>query len=104
MSGKYLIAILFVFVVLLSGCTEAEEEPKVTEVTPEMMDCVEDSDCIPLPFECHAHSCINKKYENEWAKPEVCTEIFDCSSAYSAEDCECSYGFCLNKNVLNKGC
>lgn len=104
MKSNKLLFILLIGIIFLSGCAEEEPENKVTEVTLEMMKCTEDADCTPLPFECHAHSCINKKYESLFDKPEVCTTIFDCSSAYSAEDCYCSYGTCLNKNLGNKSC
>ncbi|MFC1722947.1 hypothetical protein ACFL0V_02310 [Nanoarchaeota archaeon] len=65
--------------------------------------CDSASDCVPLPG-CHARACINKVYEKDYRQPEVCTELFDCSAAYKASDCECVDGRCWNRNIDNQGC
>jgi len=62
-------------------------------------ECTSDSDCIPLPSECHPTECINKKYEGEYTKPAVCTAIFMLEAAYNPEDCLCVKGKCMNKNI-----
>ena len=62
--------------------------------------CIQDSDCIPLPSECHPLRCINKKFENQFEKPEMCTEMFAMNAAYNPEDCACLKGACENKNNL----
>lgn len=56
-------------------------------------------ECIPLPSECHARSCINKAYENQFVKPEVCTMMYDESAAYNPTDCDCINDVCVNKNL-----
>jgi hypothetical protein len=60
--------------------------------------CILGSDCIPLPSECHPVICINKKYESNYKKPEMCTMEFRFDAAYNPEDCACVDGFCINKN------
>lgn len=61
--------------------------------------CTIDADCIPLPSECHAKTCINKIYEKQFVKPEVCTLMFDTTAAYNPADCECVTNTCVNKNI-----
>lgn len=61
--------------------------------------CQIDDDCIPLPSDCHPTSCINKEYESEFIKPEVCTLIYMYEAAYSPEDCTCENKVCVNKNL-----
>ncbi|MBU4284423.1 MAG: hypothetical protein KJ968_04910, partial [Nanoarchaeota archaeon] len=56
-------------------------------------------DCIPLPSDCHPMLCINKKYELNYKKPEICTEIFALEAAYKPEDCICVENKCVNKNL-----
>ena len=61
--------------------------------------CKTAEDCIPLPSECHPMSCINKAYEANYKKPEVCTMMFAVEAAYSAKDCACQKNVCVNKNL-----
>ena len=64
--------------------------------------CDRNSDCLPLPSECHPHVCINKKYAVDFIKPEICTMIFDTSAAYGVKDCGCGLdNQCFDRN-LNK--
>ena len=65
--------------------------------------CNAHEDCIPLP-KCHARDCINKKFKNQYTKPDVCTEIFDFCAAYKPEDCICQQGTCFNQNLMNQEC
>ncbi|MFC1740942.1 hypothetical protein ACFL3V_00195 [Nanoarchaeota archaeon] len=69
---------------------------------PKVSFCRTDTDCIPLPSDCHPTECINKRFEGDYQKPEVCTMVFMEEAAYSAEDCACESGQCVNKN-LGKG-
>jgi hypothetical protein len=62
-------------------------------------ECEEDSDCIPLPSDCHPMLCINKAHESNYERPEICTEIFMYEAAYDPEDCGCIEGRCVNKNI-----
>lgn len=64
-----------------------------------MQDCVVDSECIPLPSQCHPTSCINKEFESNFERPEMCTLIFMYEAAYSPEDCACQENVCVNKNL-----
>ena len=61
--------------------------------------CETDDDCIPLPSDCHTMICINKEYESNYKKPEICTEIFALEAAYTPEDCLCVENKCVNKNL-----
>lgn len=61
--------------------------------------CQVDQDCIPLPSDCHPTSCINKQYESNYTKPEMCTMMFMIEAAYNAEDCICQQNICTNKNL-----
>lgn len=76
-----------------------------TKVYPDQVDlsdvqsCQIDQDCIPLPSECHPTSCINKDFEDNFEKPEMCTMIFMYEAAYSPEDCVCQQNVCVNKNL-----
>jgi len=64
--------------------------------------CNKNSECVPLPSDCHPHVCINKKYAADFIKPEICTMIFDTTAAYSAKECGCGYdNQCFDRN-LNK--
>ena len=67
--------------------------------------CEVDSDCVPLPSQCHPHICINKKDAAKFVKPEACTMMFDVQAAYSAQDCVCdeSAKECLDKNLNKTG-
>lgn len=81
----------------LGYCIPLEEKPPATGEGKH--DCESDSDCIPLPSECHPTECINKKFEYEYTKPDVCTEIFMLEAAYKPEDCVCVKGKCMNINL-----
>jgi len=61
--------------------------------------CETDDDCIPLPSDCHPMLCINKEYESDYEKPEICTELFALEAAYNPEDCGCVENRCVNKNL-----
>jgi hypothetical protein len=63
--------------------------------------CKSDDDCVPLPSECHPHSCINKDKAGDYKKPEICTMMFDAQAAYEAKDCACDVenSECYNKNI-----
>ncbi|MBU0535876.1 MAG: hypothetical protein KKE20_02850 [Nanoarchaeota archaeon] len=67
-------------------------------------ECITDQDCIPKPSDCHATECINKVHEDLFNRPQMCTEMFSCSAAYTPEDCLCQDGECVNKNKDNQGC
>jgi len=64
--------------------------------------CVVDSDCVPLPSECHPKSCIHKKYIIDFIRPtdfpKICTLYIDPEAAYNEEDCLCQT-YCVNKNL-----
>ena len=75
------------------------DEEKTPAADDSKKECESDSDCIPLPSECHPTECINKKYEGEYTKPSACTEIFMLEAAYTPEDCLCVKGKCMNKNL-----
>jgi hypothetical protein len=64
--------------------------------------CAVDSDCIPKPG-CHPTECINKNFEGNYAKPDICTMEYRWNAAYSQEDCACSDGICINKNINRTG-
>lgn len=68
----------------------------------ELSGCKKDNDCIPSPFECHPHSCVNKDLVSDFTKPEACDQLFDSSAAYKNEDCACDFstGQCFNKNSI----
>jgi hypothetical protein len=89
----FIIALIGLF--LVSGCQE-EQDNNAPENNSE---CNSDSDCIPLPSDCHPMQCINKKYESEYEKPEFCTKIFMFEAAYNPEDCLCVDNICANKNI-----
>jgi len=63
--------------------------------------CQLDNDCIPLPYQCHPSSCINKEYESLFKINEqiACTMVSYDWAAYNVEDCVCKEGFCQNKNL-----
>ena len=73
---------------------------KVTNTIQEQeFECNSDEDCIPLPSDCHPMICINKEYESDYERPEMCTEIFALEAAYTPEDCLCVENKCVNKNL-----
>lgn len=69
------------------GCPEKRE-----------FECIKDEECIPLPSDCHPTICINKNYEDDYKKPEFCTEVFMLEAAYIPEDCICKENNCFDKN------
>jgi hypothetical protein len=68
----------------------------------ELSGCKQDADCVPLPSECHPHSCVNKNLASDFSKPEACDDLFDSSAAYKSEDCACDFSTsqCFNKNSI----
>jgi hypothetical protein len=66
--------------------------------------CNVDADCIPLPYQCHPTSCVNKEYKDLFTfdEPMACTAIFISSAAYTPEDCICQQNYCVNKNLNNE--
>jgi len=95
MKKLLVFGILFVAVMIVLGCTKTE--------TVDVYSCSADSDCVPKPG-CHASECINKEYTNRFKSPEMCTEMFSCSAAYTPEDCACIESKCVNENLGDKGC
>jgi len=93
---KIIFTIAIIAIFLVSGCQENKDNSPVPE---EQFQCVSDDDCIPLPSDCHSMICINKEYESDYKKPEVCTEIFALEAAYKPEDCLCVENKCVNKNL-----
>jgi len=83
--------------------TDNKGNDSTTPTPQEQQTCESDSDCVPIPS-CHPRACIHKNYQDRYKKPDMCTELFDCSAAYSAEDCLCVDGTCRNQNLGNKGC
>ncbi len=67
----------------------------------DLQSCSNDDDCVPLPSDCHPHSCINKGRADGFDRPEVCTMMFDLQAAYQADDCACDLENkeCVNKNL-----
>ncbi|MBN2423142.1 hypothetical protein JXB41_08015 [Candidatus Woesearchaeota archaeon] len=68
----------------------------------ELYACIDDSACIPLPSECHPMTCINKEFESNYKKPEICTMEYRYDAAYNPEDCICYEGRCSNVNQMKK--
>jgi len=89
---------------LMAGYTWCESKQKCLRTWEEgcpgedELVCESDDDCIPLPSDCHPLICINKAYESNYKKPEICTATFLEEAAYNPEDCICSEGNCVNKN------
>lgn len=86
-----ILSLLLLISFLASGCTKDIPLPGDIYI------CSADSDCIPKPG-CHPMECINLKYESMFKQPEMCTEIFMFSAAYTKEDCACENNLCINKN------
>ena len=84
-----------VLLVFLIGCTNVD-------YIDERNTCESDSDCVPMPG-CHARECVTLDEVALYDQPEACTALFDCSAAYTSEDCLCQDHFCVNKN-LDNGC
>ncbi|MBU0758405.1 MAG: hypothetical protein KKF44_10130 [Nanoarchaeota archaeon] len=80
-----------------------EEECPGLGLTPDTIDaemlCKTDTDCIPLPSDCHPTTCINKKFQNNHEAPQMCTMEFRENAAYAPEDCLCVSTRCINKNA-----
>lgn len=93
---KILFTIAIIAIFLVSGCQGNKDNGPVPE---EQFQCVSDNDCIPLPSDCHPILCINKEYESDYERPEICTTIFALEAAYKPEDCICIKSKCVNKNL-----
>ncbi len=105
---------LILILIFIAGCSKemvragyrppADNPTTPTKDVDEMdqQKCKVDSDCVPIPS-CHPRACINKEFQEKYRKPDMCTEMFDCSAAYDAEDCLCVEGKCKNSNI-GKSC
>ncbi|MCA9478166.1 MAG: hypothetical protein KC535_03410 [Nanoarchaeota archaeon] len=98
MRGVLLIVLVMV---VLSACSQIVPPADTTKIPSdnELSSCVVDEDCIPLPSQCHPTRCINKAYEDSFQKPDVCTEIYLLTAAYSPKDCACENQVCINLNA-----
>jgi hypothetical protein len=74
-----------------------------TLITNEYLKCAHHDDCIPLPA-CHPHECINKKFQDNYNQPEICTTLYDNCAAYENNNCICQQGTCFNENLMNQEC
>lgn len=83
---------------MISDCAPTETQTSIPAEN--LTACQTNDECIPLPSECHPLKCINKEFEDQFAKPEVCTELFSLNAAYTSEDCQCLNNVCTNKNNL----
>lgn len=65
--------------------------------------CRDDSECVPV-YGCHPHECVQASDFQEGPDGDVlmCTKMFDTTAAYTAEDCLCEDGACVNKNLNNR--
>lgn len=72
-------------------------------ITENHLKCNNHEDCVPLPG-CHPRSCINKKFIDQYDKPDMCTELFDFCAAYTSEDCICQQGTCFNEKLMSADC
>ncbi|MDD3284002.1 MAG: hypothetical protein PHZ07_00195 [Patescibacteria group bacterium] len=72
-------------------------------ITENHSQCNNHEDCVPLPG-CHSRSCINKKFIDQYQKPEMCTTLFDFCAAYTSEDCICQQGTCFNEKLMSAEC
>jgi hypothetical protein len=80
-------------------CAATEKCQRFWEEPCEQDSCVIDTDCVPLPSECHPRTCINVAFADDYEKPEICTAMFDEQAAYNEEDCICQDNMCVNKNL-----
>jgi hypothetical protein len=90
MKRIIVIAFLLLFVI---AC-----EKQVAEIDEDY--CNSDDECVPFPT-CHPMTCINKKFEANYEKPEMCTLEYRFEAAYNEEDCICENSKCTNKNLKN---
>jgi hypothetical protein len=99
MQKKNLIGILIVIVIIifLVSWSFLDSGGRTSPIT-EPPQCIASEDCIPLPSECHPHSCMNKEFAEDYVIPEFCTEMFDYGAAYEPEDCGCIESKCVNLN------
>lgn len=95
--GLFLFGAVIIVGIFIALQTDGSEPQQIDAET--LSACTIDSDCIPHPEYCHPTSCINREFENLFERPEFCTEIYSYSAAYSAEDCLCVDGTCVNKNL-----
>lgn len=91
-----LIAVLVVFIILIITLQPKQESIIIDE---NLYSCNVDTDCVPLPSECHTKTCINKEYVDLFEEPDSCTMIFDPEAAYTEECCTCIDKFCTNRNL-----
>jgi hypothetical protein len=102
MARQVLILILVITIFVCVGLAAYflfKDKIKPREVIFEEDFCLTDSDCLPLPSECHPLTCINKEFERNYQKPEICTMMFVEEAAYQPEDCLCLNQKCVNKNI-----
>ena len=64
----------------------------------EQQECSTDAECVPVPG-CHAKKCMNSVFSYMHRKDVICDTLKEKGSAYTAEDCGCSQGKCVNKNM-----
>ncbi len=81
--------ILFGLLVVI-GCSE---HPVL-----DIKQCTSDLLCVPKPG-CHPMECINSDFIDQFEQPDFCTEEFRFDAAYNADDCLCTDGMCVNKNL-----
>ncbi|NTV23587.1 MAG: hypothetical protein HGA85_04395 [Nanoarchaeota archaeon] len=89
--------ILLATLVLLASC--ASKIPTDQAPPGEYATCSSDSDCIPQPG-CHPVNCINSRFADRFKAPDACTMEYRCNAAYSAEDCMCQAGKCINRKTI----
>lgn len=101
--------LVLTLILFFSACTNEDSPPPPTPTDPRQEEpvisesaCTTDADCVPVPS-CHPQRCINAEFTDNYKQPEFCTEQFDFSAAYSAEDCGCQQGSCVNLNADRTG-
>ena len=102
-SSMRVLIFLLVAVLFITACTTTEVVDKVVPFVPsdaQLSSCSLDTDCVPLPSQCHPTRCINKDFITAYETPQVCTEIFLVEAAYIPEDCICMNSICTNKNKI----
>ena len=92
------VILLVIAVLFLAACSAPGQLIEdVVDTVPsdgQLSSCTTDSDCVPLPSQCHPTRCIDKQYANAYERPDACTEIFLVEAAYTAEDCGCENNVC----------
>ena len=95
-------SLLLVVLLFLSACNAPAIVNDVIPYVPsdgQLSQCSSDSDCIPIPSQCHPTRCINKDFDSAFERPDACTEIFMAEAAYTSQDCACENALCINKNA-----